>query len=285
LCEFNGDPNLLTEFKGYLTNLNDLPSGRKIIEHLNNLITNQPTVHLKIERAEGEFAENLSVSDIGSDGRVVIGLPAPPSTGVINVPILVRTKDESYTTKDVSVPCFIGMGHELIHCIHKVEAFQNQTSVQDINNWTEHRSHLRMIATCYGFKPSEGDSDSDDSVGLMDFEGNENPYSTNFLDPWGSTKAYEEFRTIVGKETSILTKNEQQSFSTYDTEISERHLLSDYFSLKYLRDDLTDDSSFITRWTHALKAEDVSPATYQIVKSVLIQDDIDKLPRIKQQSS
>ncbi|MDR2397030.1 MAG: hypothetical protein LBD69_04220 [Puniceicoccales bacterium] len=287
LCEFNDDKNLCLEFRDYLANLNTLDSGKKIIEHLHNLITNPSTVHLKIERADGDFEENLSVSDIGTDGRVVISLPSKPEEGLINVPILVRTNDDSlYAIKDVSVPFFIGMGHELIHFIHKAEAFIQGSNAQDINNWTAHESHYCAIAEkCYGFSPQEEDSSG--SIGFTNFLENAEgeSYNTNFLTSWGGRKAYEEFRTIVGKETNILTQEEDQSF-TRDTDISERHLLSNYFSCNPLSDDLTHaDNPFITRWTHAFKAEDVSLETYTILNSVLTREDIDRLPKIRQQPS
>jgi hypothetical protein len=227
------------------------------------------------------------VITIDSDGRVVISLPAPPSIGVVNVPILVCTNNgSSYTTKDINVPCFIGMGHELIHFIHKAEAFQQETSIQDINNWAAHRGHCRAIAAqCYGFVPqisedsTADNSDSDSSVGLMEFESED--FNKNFTQAWGGTKAYEEFRTIVGKETSTLTRNEQQPFSTHNTEISERHLLSDYFSSHPLEEGIIyDGPPFVTRWTHALQFSEISQECYTLVNSVLSEDDRNHLPRI-----
>lgn len=275
----------------YLNSLKELNSGEKIVERLHVLRDCGLTLDVNKIPLEGQsFEENIWIGDICGN-KVVLNLPDCEPNHQIKIPILCK-QGTNFIVKDVEAPAFIAVGHELIHFIHKAEAFaksdKSEKAINDINNWHLHRPNYRAIATLYGFegqKQSDAD-DSDDSLDLAEFMGDDNKFYDNFLIFWGNTnKAYEELRTITGKETNGLSSKDYHGdfFETTDLDISERHLLSDYFTKNQLPDTLTYNSNnlFITRWTHALDTTRIKQESFVFVEKLLSKEEINKLPTVK----
>ena len=113
--------------------------------------------------------------------------------------------------------------------------------------------------------------------------GDDNKFYDNFLIFWGNTnKAYEELRTITGKETNGLSSKDYHGdfFETTDLDISERHLLSDYFTKNQLPGTLKCNKTnpFIIRWTHALNANQIKQESFELVEELLSNEEINNLP-------
>ena len=278
--------------KPYIEALGELRSGTVLIEKLKGLQDCGLNLVVKEIASAGIPFENIiNVSEI-SDGKVEITLPPYDPSCKINIPILCKRGD-SFCVQEVQVPAFIAVGHELIHFIHKAEAFKSSdktdSELQAINNWASHRGNFRALATLWGYNPSEGGFSEDENGefqegGLFDFssEPKGEEYTENFERAWGSTKAYEELRTITGKETNSLSPKTSGKFTfeSSDLDLSERHLLCDFFAKNTLPTSLRADDSmpFITRWTHALKAEDVQEGSFALVKHLFTEGEISRLP-------
>lgn len=282
----------------YLIGLSELVSGQKLIDQLNGL--RSCGLKLKIVQkplAGKSFEESIMVSEI-FNRQIELVLPPFNISDQINIPILCK-KGESFCLQDIQVPAYIAVGHELIHFIHKAKAFMDvqlkssgsivtDNDVQNINNWASHRDNCRAIATLYGFQPTENSNSEysdDSSLGLMDFE--DSDFYDNFQGVWGGTKAYEELRTIIGKETSGLSSEtfNEFKFQSFELEISERHLLCDYFAKNQLPSTLgkSNENPFVTRWTHALKTEEVeiNETSSSLVRNLLTEEEIGRLPSLK----
>jgi hypothetical protein len=317
-CIFSS-PTVSECFKTCLQELNQLESGKRLVQALSHIFTSNPNFKIKISEPSPEVypkpnsVESLQASDIlttGEEFEVTLTLPNPPPEN-ITIPILIKTKSGTYGTKDISVPFFVGVGHELVHIYHKFDMLkecQNPTNipklVQDINNWAEHRDHERQMATMFGFAPTplslspspsssslspsslSPSPDDDPDMGLMDFE-NEN--WTTFQDMWGSIKFYEEFRTITGKEsnTLTLTRAEQPALQFSEPPFSERHFLSDHFQQKGMPDMLIGSSGppFVTRWTHQTSVEEINKSAKpenilspHIINKIFTSDELDRIP-------
>ena len=139
----------------YLNNLKELNSGEKIVERLHVLRDCGLTLEVNKIHLEGQpFEENIWIGDI-YDKKVILILPDCELNHQIKIPILCK-QGTSFTVKDVEVPAFIAVGHELIHFIHKAEAFarsdKSEDAIKGINNWYLHRPNYRAIATLYGFE-------------------------------------------------------------------------------------------------------------------------------------
>ena len=295
----------LTRLPPYLEALYVLPSGKRLISRLDELkdcglkmIINDTEL-----KAGTSFEDTIAVSEI-SDNKVVMSLPPYAHGCKISIPILCK-KGDAFCVQDIQVPAYIAVGHELIHFIHKVEALNSGLAIRDINTWEGHRDNRRAIATLYGYDPKEhgfSDDESDEGEGsapqtegkgFMDFclgifdskdkkiRGED--YTKYFEDAWGGTKAYEELRTITGKETNSLVPGMTGSFKfeSSDLDLSERHLLSDFFTI--IKTILPPSlrmccKPFITRWTHALKADDVENGSFELVKHLFTDEEIALLP-------
>lgn len=248
----------------------------------------------KTELNGNTFENVINISEI-SNKKVEMTLPLYEPSCKVNIPILCK-KGDDFCVQNIQVPAFIAVGHELVHFIHKADAFQNSDksdkALQAINNYNDHRDNFRAIATLWEYNVekygiSEDDSGDFQEGGLYEFSAEEkgDAYNKNFEEAWGSTKAYEELKTITGKETNRLSKNTSNDFSfeSFDSSISERHLLCDYFTKNSLPSSLKTGANkpFITRWTHALNAEEVKEGSFVLAKHLFSSEEISRLPNLE----
>lgn len=289
----NKDENIyLTKLRPYLEALYVLPSGGRLINRLDEL----KDVGLKMvindtELKSGTLFENvIELSEI-SDNKVELLLPTCDHGCKVSIPILCK-KGDAFCVQDVQVPAYIAVGHELIHFIHKAEAFakipkgissdgKNEYLIK-ISRWEDYHNNLRAIATIWGYSFIVYDDDGDN--GFTTFVmADESSYSSYFEDAWGGTKSYEELRTITGKETNSLSLETKDTFkfNSSELELSERHLLSDFFTTTKTRSPHSLSmgcNPFITRWTHALKVNDVQKESFELVKHLFTDEEIKRLP-------
>ena len=276
--------------KPYIEALGELRSGTVLIAKLNSLRDCGLSLVVEEKALNGDpFESRIAISEI-SDGKVEITLPPYDPSCKISIPILCKRGD-SFCVQEVQVPAFIAVGHELIHFIHKAEALNSGQAINDINNWNNHRANRRAIATLYGYDPAKygisDDENSDDEIdpldkGLSKFEDESVTFPDGFLNAWGNEKAYEELRTITGKETNSLSPETSGvfTFESSDLDLSERYLLCDFFTKHTLPSSLKIDDGmpFITRWTHALNAEAVQKGSFDLVRHLFTEGEISRLP-------
>lgn len=283
------DEGSLTKLQPYLEALYVLPSGERLINRLDELKDCRLKLVIKDTPSAGTSFENtIAVSEI-SDDKVEMTLSPYNPVCQVHIPILYKN-GSGFCVQDVRVPAYIAVGHELIHFIHKSEALNSGQRLEDINNWNSHRANRRSIATLYGYNPKEygisddensddgksGDSSGDEmdplDKGLSKFEEESEAFFSGFLNAWGNEKAYEELRTITGIECNTLSSGTLESFrfAKEELDISERHLLCDYFAKNPTGK--LKEGVFITRWTHALRREDVKDESFSLVENWLARE-------------
>jgi hypothetical protein len=258
-------------FTEHLNIISQLLSGQTLLDQLNTLAQN---TGVNVNVVNGEALTTSEISRNSSTGSLEINITLPKNPMQMECPVLFRNLQDQVEVQPLRIPYEIAVAHELIHVAHKLELLPAASEITDeslmsANRWeglSSARSALKRIVTSEKQIPTDDDSESDS----WDME--ENPKWTLFLDLFGDTKAFEEYRTITRKNV-----NEN---SLINLKFSERHLLSDYYNRQLGTQDL-----FYVRWGHfdnftAYHDFSNNNDTLLLINQLLSQQDIQKLPTL-----
>ncbi|MDR0755543.1 MAG: hypothetical protein LBE99_01340 [Puniceicoccales bacterium] len=253
----------------YLTKISNLSSGLALLNRLTEL-TNSTNTTINVTIGEDEAFETSEIrrKSFPNSKMLEINITLSNNMSSMQCPMLCKKSQGGFGVRALNIPYEIAVAHELIHVAHKLEFLSKESDITDaslmsVNRWeglNSARSALKSMIV------ANDDGSGSDDASNDSFEMEADPKWVLFLDLFGSTKAFEEYRTMTGKDV-----NEDRLI---DLQFSERHLLSEYY----------DNSLFYMRWGHFSNFEEYNTLQMQdefsLVEKLLSQEDIENLPTI-----